>query len=128
MKVSCLPVSFFSEILNGKMRIIDWARLAKQVDLDAIDISTTFVKNHTPTYLDSLKREIESEGVKITMVATYPDFTHPDSIAKFEAWNNTTDGYVAIQLLSDTDTLYSWIRIDVTEYSTVLIKDYAVRK
>lgn len=82
MKVSCLPVSFFPEILNGRMSVIDWARSAKNLGLDAIDISIMFVKNRTPKYLSSLKRDLDSVGVEITMVAAYPDFSHPDGIQR----------------------------------------------
>jgi hypothetical protein len=75
----------------------------------------------------SLEFSYDPEGFVLSLIS--PDlFTHPDSIRKLEGWNNTIDGYVAIELLSDIDTLYSWIRIDVLNYSTVLIQDYAVRK
>lgn len=82
MKVSCLPVSFFPEILNGRMSVLDWARSAKKLGLDAIDISIMFVKNHTPNYLSSLKRDLDSVGVEITMVAAYSDFSHSDTIQR----------------------------------------------
>ncbi|MDO8685644.1 MAG: sugar phosphate isomerase/epimerase family protein [Clostridiales bacterium] len=82
MKVSCIPVSFFTEILNGKMSMKEWAHIAAEAGLDAIDISIMFIKNHTPVYLNSIRKEIESEGMFITMVATYPDFSHPDSIQR----------------------------------------------
>jgi sugar phosphate isomerase/epimerase len=78
MKVSCLPVSFFPQIISGQMSILDWARMAKECSLDAIDISAMFMKNHTPTYLNTLRRDIDSQGMPVTMVTTYPDFSHPD--------------------------------------------------
>jgi sugar phosphate isomerase/epimerase len=82
MQVSCLPVSFFPEILNGRMSVIDWARSAKKLGLEAIDISVMFIKNHTPKYLSSLKRDLDSVGMGITMVVAYPDFSHPDAIQR----------------------------------------------
>jgi sugar phosphate isomerase/epimerase len=82
MKASCLPVSFFPQILNGQMSVIDWARSAKNLGLDAIDISVMFVKTHTPKYLSSLKRDLDSVGMGITMITAYPDFSHPDAIQR----------------------------------------------
>ena len=38
MKVSCLPVSFFKAIQNGKMSVKDWAGMAKACGLDGIDL------------------------------------------------------------------------------------------
>jgi sugar phosphate isomerase/epimerase len=61
------------------MSVLDWARTAKKLGLDAFDISIMFVRNRTPMYLGSLKRELDSAGVGITMVAAYPDLSHPDA-------------------------------------------------
>lgn len=78
MKISCLPVSLFPEILDGSMTIKEWAIKAKELGLDAIDISILFVRNHTIKYLTKFKQEIEDQEMSITMITTYPDFTHPD--------------------------------------------------
>ena len=82
MKVSCLPVSFFSEIASGKMSIKEWACMASEVGLDAIDLSVMLLKNHTPVYLKQIRNDIESVGISVTMMATYPDFSHPDPIQR----------------------------------------------
>ena len=37
MKLSCLPVSFFDEIISGRMTVRDWARMGCELGLDAID-------------------------------------------------------------------------------------------
>lgn len=78
MKLSCLPVSYFAPIIGGKMTIGQWAQEAATLGLDGIDISILFVKALTPSYLASLRQEIEDAGIGLTMVTTYPDFTHPD--------------------------------------------------
>jgi sugar phosphate isomerase/epimerase len=80
MKVSCLPVSFFPDILNGSMTIKDWARIANECGLDAIDLSIIFIKNHTIKYLSKIKKDIENENISIAMITTYPDFSHPDNL------------------------------------------------
>ena len=49
MKISCLPVSIFGDVCSGKMDIVDWAREAKSMGYDGIDISIMFLENRTPT-------------------------------------------------------------------------------
>jgi hypothetical protein len=42
MKLSCLPVSFFSDITEGSMSVFEWAQMGASIGLDAIDISILF--------------------------------------------------------------------------------------
>jgi sugar phosphate isomerase/epimerase len=79
MKLSCLPVSFFTEILDGRMSIRDWAHMGASLGLDAIDLSILFVKDCSPAELVQVRQEIEAEGTRVAMITSYPDFTHPDS-------------------------------------------------
>ncbi len=79
MQLSCLPVSFFDQIISGQMSLGDWARLGVQAGLDGIDISVLFVKSRAPQYLQEMKREIENAGQRLVMMTTYPDFTNPDA-------------------------------------------------
>jgi sugar phosphate isomerase/epimerase len=78
MKLSCLPVSLFSELSNGKMTIKQWAHLAKEAGLDAIDLSIVLLENHTPVYLNKVREDLKTENMSIKMLTTYPDFSHPD--------------------------------------------------
>jgi hypothetical protein len=39
MKLSCLPVSFFSDIIEGRMTLGEWARIGASLGLDAVDFS-----------------------------------------------------------------------------------------
>lgn len=82
MKLSCLSVSLFSDIINGKMSIREYAKLCKSLELDGFDLGIILLKNHTPTYINSLKKELVEVGINITMITTYPDFTHPDPIQR----------------------------------------------
>jgi len=82
MKLSCLPVSFFSEIIEGRMSIFEWAQMGASIGLDAIDISILFAPDHTPQKLAAIRREVESTGMRILMVTSYPDFTHPDAVQR----------------------------------------------
>jgi sugar phosphate isomerase/epimerase len=77
MQLSCLPVSFFQDIVNGALSVEEWARLGAAVGLDAIDLSILFVPDHTPAAVAAMRRAIEDAGMAVTMVTSYPDFTHP---------------------------------------------------
>ncbi len=79
MKLSCLPVSFFTEIITGRMSVADWARMGAELGLDAIDLSILFVPDRSPAAVAALRREIEAQGIRVAMITSYPDFTHPDA-------------------------------------------------
>ncbi len=79
MKVSCLPVSFFDEIVDGRMTLGQWARIGADAGLDAIDLSILFVPDHSDDAVRAARQQIQAEGMQVQMVTTYPDFTHPDS-------------------------------------------------
>jgi len=53
--------------------------MGASIGLDAIDLSILFTPDHSPAALKRIRTEIESEGMKIAMVTSYPDFTHPDA-------------------------------------------------
>ena len=78
MKLSCLPVSIFAMFTEGKLDIGQWAVIARDTGFDGFDISTMFIKNHTPTYLSEVKAKIADAGLPLVMVTAYPDFVHPD--------------------------------------------------
>jgi len=78
MQLSCLPVSFFGDITEGRMSIGEWARMAADIGFDAIDLSTLFFPDRSPHALAAIRADIEGAGMQVTMVTSYPDFTHPD--------------------------------------------------
>ena len=78
MKLSCLPVSFFSDIIQGRLTVAEWARMGAELSLDAIDLSILFVPDRGPSAVRALRRQIEGEGMQVAMITSYPDFTHPD--------------------------------------------------
>ncbi|MDK2933486.1 MAG: hypothetical protein PWP27_1296 [Clostridiales bacterium] len=82
MKLSCLPVSFFPELISGRMSIEEWAQIGVEAGLDAIDIGMLMIKAHTPVYLADYRKKIESSGMSVCMVTTYPDFSHPNQIER----------------------------------------------
>lgn len=60
------------------MTIKDWAMQGAEVGLDGIDLSILFLKSKDPEYLEIVRHEIRDAGIRVAMVTTYPDFTHPD--------------------------------------------------
>jgi sugar phosphate isomerase/epimerase len=82
MKLSCLPVSFFSDILKGRMSVAGWARTGAELGLDAIDLSILFVPDREPSAVAALRRQITDEGMQVAMLTSYPDFTHPDPVQR----------------------------------------------
>ena len=79
MQLSCLPVSFFSDIIEGRLSVAAWARMGAELGLDAVDLSILFVPDRAPDAVAALHRSIEAEGMRVAMVTSYPDFTHPDA-------------------------------------------------
>ncbi len=82
MKLSCLPVSLFGDIISGKSTLADWSALAKRLGLDALDLSVLLVKDRTPVCVNAAKKAIESAGMNVCMITTYPDFTNPDPVER----------------------------------------------
>ncbi len=79
MQLSCLPVSFFPDIIAGRMSLAEWAAMGARLGLDAIDLSILLVPDRSPAAVAAARRAIEAEGMRVTMVTSYPDFTHPNA-------------------------------------------------
>ncbi len=79
MKLSSLPVSFYADLNAGTRTLGDWFRFAHEIGLDGADLSVMHIKQRTAAYLDDLRQQASDAGVQIVMMATYSDFTHPDS-------------------------------------------------
>ena len=82
MKLSCLPVSLFPDIMGGKMTIKEYAQLCKSLELDGFDLAIILLKNHTPTFIKQFRKDCEEVGISPAMITTYPDFTHPDAVQR----------------------------------------------
>ena len=78
MQLSCLPVSFFTDIIEGRMSVAEWAHMGAELGLDAIDLSILFVPDPSPIAVQRLRHDIEAAGTSVAMITSYPDFTHPD--------------------------------------------------
>ncbi len=83
--LSCLPVSYFKALLDGRMPLTRWAAEAAGLGLDAIDLSRLFLEGRRHPAIRALRRAIEAEGVSVLVLNTYPDFTHPSPAARRRA-------------------------------------------
>ncbi len=63
MQLSCLPVSFFDDIISGRVSVGAWAEMGKRLGLDAIDLSILFIPDRTRAQAAALRREVESRGM-----------------------------------------------------------------
>lgn len=98
MKLSCLPVSFFSELINGTMSVAEWACIGRKARLDAVDLSVLFIPDRSLRTAAQIRRQIEAEGMQVAMLTTYPDFTHPDPTVRQEELER---GIHAVQLAAE---------------------------
>ena len=60
------------------MSISDWARLANELGLDAIDLSINFFRGKNNAFTSQVRKDIELVGIKVAVLNTYTDFTHPE--------------------------------------------------
>lgn len=56
----------------------------------------------------------------------YNDF--PNSSTTKGLWNDTQNGFMGIRLIENTDTIYGWIRINITNKYKLEIIDYAIEQ
>lgn len=79
MKLSCLPVSFFKDIIAGRMTIAQWAKFAASIGLDGTDLTVLFFRQRDSSFLTSMRKDVEAAGLEVVLINTYPDLTHPDA-------------------------------------------------
>lgn len=79
MKLSCLPVSLYPELSAGRWTPADWFRFAAELGLDGADISVVHLGGTDTVNLRRVRGQAEDAGVRIAMLVTYADFTHPDA-------------------------------------------------
>ena len=85
MKLSCLPVSYFGAIIQGRMSIQNWIEEASELGLDGIDLSILFFEDRSRARLEEIRRMIDHSGLKLAVINTYSDLTHPEApIRKLE--------------------------------------------
>jgi sugar phosphate isomerase/epimerase len=81
------------------MSIKEWALEGSRAGLDGIDLSVLFLKSRRAEYLDKTRQEIEETGIRVAMVTSYPDFTHPDPTERERELSKLEDDIVTASRL-----------------------------
>ena len=81
-KVSCLPVSLYQAFFSGDITIVQWAKQAKALGLDCVDINALFIRNKSLAEIGAIARQL---AVPVLMVSAYSDFTAADDKARAQA-------------------------------------------
>ena len=81
-KISCLPVSLYSEFFAGERTIPQWSAQAQKLGLDAVDINALFLREKSDEEIAQIRQHLT---LPVLMVSAYSDFTLPDAQARAEA-------------------------------------------
>ena len=123
MKLSCLPVSFFPEIIDGRMSIAQWALMAVELGLDAIDLSILFFRDKDANFVKDSRNAINSAGTHIAVINTYPDLTIPDAAERKQQLTQLkTDIVLAAELGA------KMVRITAGQAHPGIIQDEAIKQ
>jgi len=79
MRLSCLPVSYFGAIIQGRMSIQSWIEEAAELGLEGIDLSILFFQDRSRVRPAEIRRMIDWSGLKLAVINTYSDLTHPEA-------------------------------------------------
>jgi sugar phosphate isomerase/epimerase len=77
MKLSCIPVSYFNEIIKDRKTIYGWACEAGEIGFDYFDLSIIFFKRQDIDYFYNIKKKLDAANIGIAIINSYTDFTHP---------------------------------------------------
>src|SRR5579862_1851422 len=78
MRLSCVPVSFFSAISEGQITLADWMDFAVELGLDGVEASPLLVKPLGPATPVEFRRLADARGLAVSNYTGYSDFAHPD--------------------------------------------------
>ena len=81
-KISCLPVSLYSEFFSGERTVPGWSKDAEALGLSSVDINALFLRGKTLEEIAQLRKELT---IPVLMVSAYSDFTLPDPDLREEA-------------------------------------------
>ena len=85
MKVSCIPICFFRELLHAKtMSVEDWIRMASELGLDGIEMYEPYLAGREEDYMARLSDTVRNAGLEISMFTSYADFSSPDPAIRAE--------------------------------------------
>ena len=74
MKVSCIPICFFQDIIRtGRMSLSEWIEMAADVGLDGIEVYRPYLDSPDRSRLAALAEEIGQAGLEVSMYTSYGD-------------------------------------------------------
>ena len=79
MTLSCLPVSYFKSFLDGTKTVDSFVDEARDLGLDAIDLSVLYIEPENHHANARLRHRVENAGMFVNMISSYTDFTCPDA-------------------------------------------------
>jgi sugar phosphate isomerase/epimerase len=82
MRLSCIPATYFVDIIEGRMTMEAWIDLAASLGLDGLDFGQAWFRDRRPATIASLRRRIEDRGLQACMLTCAPDFTHPEATGR----------------------------------------------
>jgi sugar phosphate isomerase/epimerase len=82
MKLSCVPATYFLDIVEGRMSIEAWIDLAASLGLDGLDFGQAWFRDRRPAVIAALRRRVGDRGLQACLLRCAPDFTHPDPGAR----------------------------------------------
>src|SRR4051812_35564581 len=83
MKLTAFPKCYMDELcVTRTMTVFDWIEMARQLDVDGLELYDGFLASTEPDYLERVRRSIEDAGMTMPMLCYSPDFTIPDADAR----------------------------------------------
>jgi sugar phosphate isomerase/epimerase len=78
VRLSCVPATWFLDIVAGRMSIEAWIAFAASLGLDGLDFGQAWFRDRLPPAIAALRRRVEDAGLRPCLLRCAPDFTHPD--------------------------------------------------
>jgi sugar phosphate isomerase/epimerase len=85
MRLSCVPATYFMDIVEGRMSMEQWIDLAASLGLDGLDFGQAWFRDQRPATIAALRQRVEDAGLQVCLLRCAPDFTHPEPAARRQA-------------------------------------------
>lgn len=78
MRIAAYPKCYERQITKGDMSLFAWIDMAKDLDVQGLEVYEGFLESFARAYLESVADAIHSAGFEMPMLCCSPDFTNPD--------------------------------------------------
>lgn len=84
VKLAAFPKCYMDELCKTRaMTLFDWIELAAGLGVDGLELYDGFLLEITPEYIRRVRSSIEFHGMTMPMMCYSPDFTLPDTAARW---------------------------------------------